>query len=55
MDRANRQITDSDEAAMNKIYKIEGTPDELLVFTPDESSRTLTSTSVLSCSVRTLA
>ncbi|VBB78765.1 Elongation factor 3 (EF-3) [Yarrowia lipolytica] len=26
MDRANRQITDSDEAAMNKIYKIEGTP-----------------------------
>jgi elongation factor 3 len=25
MDRANRQITDSDEEAMNKIYKIEGT------------------------------
>lgn len=26
MDRANRQIDENDEAAMNKIYKIEGTP-----------------------------
>ncbi|ANB14554.1 translation elongation factor EF-3 [Sugiyamaella lignohabitans] len=26
MDRANRQISESDEEAMNKIYKIEGTP-----------------------------
>ncbi len=55
MDRANKIVTDEDEKAMDKIYKIEGTSDVSLVSTPEESSRTPTSMSARSLLVRTLA
>ncbi|KAF3065882.1 Elongation factor 3B [Daldinia childiae] len=47
MDRANKIITEDDEKAMDKIFKVEGSQRRSLVFTAVESSRTATSTSAL--------
>jgi len=55
MDRANKVITEADEKAMDKIFRIEGSQRRVIGINSRKSSRTLTSMSVRSLSVRTSA